>query len=119
MNDNVVVNKSFSFALNTIKIYKYLSSKNEYILSKQLLRSGTSIGANVREAIDGQSKRDFLSKMNISLKEAKETEYWIELLIESSYLNEIEHTSYLNECKELCRILNSIVKSTKASLSIG
>lgn len=118
MSDNVVVKKSFSFALNTIKIYKYLSSKNEYILSKQLLRSGTSIGANVREAIDGQSKRDFLSKMNISLKEAKETEYWIELLLESEYLSKIEHSYYLNECKELCRILNSIVKSTKASLSI-
>lgn len=118
MSENIVVSKSFSFALNTIKIYKYLSSKNEYILSKQLLRSGTSIGANVREAIDGQSKRDFLSKMNISLKEAKETEYWIELLIESGYLSNMDHLSYLNECKELCKILNSIVKSTKLSLSI-
>ncbi len=118
MSDNLVVNKSFSFALNTIKIYKYLTNKNEYVLSKQLLRSGTSVGANIREAIDGQSKRDFLSKMNISLKEAKETEYWIELLIESDYLCKVEHQYYLNDCKELCRILNSIVKSTKASLSI-
>ena len=118
MSDNLVANKSFSFALSTIKIYKYLSNKNEYILSKQLLRSGTSVGANIREAIDGQSKRDFLSKMNISLKEAKETEYWIELLIESEYLSRTEHLYYLNDCKELCRILNSIVKSTKASLSL-
>lgn len=116
MSDNVVANKSFKFAIETINIYKYLISKNEFILSKQLLRSGTSIGANVRESIDGQSKRDFLSKMNIALKEVKETEYWIELLIETDYLNIKTHEDYLSNCKELCRILNSIVKSTKESL---
>lgn len=114
--ENIIADKSFKFAIKTIEIYKYLISKNEYVLSKQLLRSGTSIGANVREAIDGQSKKDFLSKMNISLKEAKETEYWIELLIETNYLDEQKHKDYLSNCKELCRILNSIVKSSKESL---
>lgn len=116
MSDNLVLNKSFNFAIQTVNIYKYLCNKNEYILSKQLLKSGTSIGANIREANDGQSKKDFLSKMNISLKEAKETEYWIELLMETGYLCKKLHVSYLNECRELCKILNAIVKSTKASL---
>lgn len=116
MADNVVVNKSFKFAIDTVTIYKYLCEKNEYVLSKQLLRSGTSIGANIREAIDGQSKKDFLGKMNISLKEARETEYWIELLIETGYLDRDIHSAYLKDAKELYKILNSIVKSTKNSL---
>ena len=77
MTDNLILNKSFSFAVDTVDIYKGLCSKNEYVLSKQLLRSGTSVGANVREALDGQSKKDFLSKMNIALKESKEAEDWI------------------------------------------
>ena len=84
MRDNLIVDKSKSFALRIIKLYKYLvSEKKEYILSKQILRCGTSIGANVKEAIRGQSKADFYSKMNIALKEASETEYWLELLHES------------------------------------
>lgn len=85
--ENVIVEKSKSFALRIIRLYRYLcGEKNEYILSKQLLRSGTSIGANVKEAIRGQSKADFYAKMNISLKEASETEYWLELLYESGYI---------------------------------
>ena len=118
MEGNIVVNKSFKFAIDTVNIYKYLCQKNEYGLSKQLVRSGTSIGANIREAQEGQSKRDFLSKMNIALKEARESEYWIELLMETDYLDKTTHSKYLNDVKELCRILNSIVKSTKNSLSI-
>ena len=87
--ENVIVEKSKSFALRIIRLYRYLcGEKNEYILSKQLLRSGTSIGANVKEAIRGQSKADFYAKMNISLKEASETEYWLELLHESGYIEE-------------------------------
>ncbi len=113
MADNLVANKSYSFAIDTINIYKYLTKKNEYVLSKQLLRSGTSIGANIREATDGQSKKDFLSKMNIALKEAKETEYWIELLFETNYLEHNLHNNYLLKCKELCRILNSIVNQLR------
>lgn len=116
MNDNIVINKSFNFAIETVNIYKYLCNKSEYVLSKQLLRSGTSIGANIREAVDGQSKRDFLAKMNIALKEARETEYWIELLISTDYLNVKDHELYFSNCRELCRILSSIVKSTKKSL---
>ena len=118
MTDNVIKDKSFRFAVGTISIYKYLVSKNEFVLSKQLLRAGTSVGANVREAMDGQSKKDFLSKMNIALKEIKEVEYWVELLVETSYLDITEHGWYLEKCREICRILNAIVKSTKKSLEI-
>ena len=88
-------------------------SKNEYILSKQLLRSGTSIGANIKEAIRGQSKADFAAKMNISLKEASETEYWLELLHETGYLTEKEFKNIIAECIELIKLLTSIVKNTK------
>ena len=85
--DNVIVIKSKAFALRIIKLYQYLvNEKKEYVMSKQILRCGTSIGANVKEAIRGQSKADFYAKMNISLKEASETEYWLELLHESSYI---------------------------------
>lgn len=94
--ENVIVEKSKSFALRIIRLYLYLcSEKNEYILSKQLLRSGTSIGANVKEAIRGQSKADFYAKMNISLKEASETEYWLELLHESGYIEKKTVCQYL------------------------
>lgn len=96
-----------------------LCAKREFVLSKQLLRSGTSIGANVKEALRGQSKKDFLSKMNIALKESNETEYWIELLFQTGYLDKNENKNLLWDCKELCRILNSIVKSTRESLEIN
>ncbi len=118
MSENIIKEKSFRFAIDTINIYKHLVGKNEYILSKQLLRAGTSVGANIREAMDGQSKKDFLSKMNIALKEVKEVEYWIELLLETSYLTIDDHGWYLDKCKEICRILNAIVKSTKKSLGL-
>lgn len=111
--DNLIVSKSKQFALRIIKLYRYLSDdKKEYILSKQLLRSGTSIGANVKEAIRGQSKSDFGAKMNIALKEASESEYWIELLGESEYLSIAETESILSDCRELIRLLTSIVKTT-------
>ncbi|MDU4660365.1 MAG: four helix bundle protein, partial [Clostridium butyricum] len=84
MSSSIIKDKSFNFALEIIDIYKYLTiTKKEFILSKQLLRSGTSIGANIKEALKGQSRKDFLSKMSIALKEAEETEYWIQLLIQS------------------------------------
>ncbi|MCQ4923993.1 four helix bundle protein [Tissierella sp. P1] len=116
MNNNLIEDKTFKFAIDTINIYKYLSGKNEFIMSKQILRSGTSIGANVKEGIKGQSKRDFLSKMYISLKEANETEYWIQLLIATGYLDKLKHDQYLLDCQEICRILHSIVKTTKENL---
>jgi four helix bundle protein len=112
--DNVIVDKSKAFALRIIKLYKYLcSDKNEYILSKQLLRSGTSIGANVKEAIRGQSKADFVSKLNISLKEASETEYWLELLHESGYLSDEQFNSIYADCVELLKLLTAIINSSK------
>ena len=114
MSDSIIKDKSFKFSLEIIKVYNYLkSTKNEFVLSKQLLRSGTSIGANVREGLKGQSKRDFLSKMSIALKEAEETEYWLELLILSNYIDYKQEKILLENCRELCKILSSIVKTTK------
>ncbi|WP_459480265.1 four helix bundle protein [Clostridium saccharoperbutylacetonicum] len=114
LTNSIVKDKSFNFSLNIINTYKYLKiTKYEYVLSKQLLRSGTSIGANVKEALRGESRRDFISKMNIALKEAEETEYWLELLMMSDYLDCNTDKSILEDCKELCKILTSISKDNK------
>ena len=111
--DNIIASKSMSFAIRMVKLYKYLQEeKKEYCMSKQVFRSGTSIGANVKEAIRGQSKADFRAKMSISLKEASETEYWLELLKETGYISESAATSLLNDCVELIRLLTSILKSS-------
>lgn len=116
MNYNIIEIKSFNFAIKIIAVYKHLChEKKEFVLSKQLLKCGTSIGANVKEGLRGQSKKDFLAKMNIALKESNETEYWLELLIASGFMVEKE---LLNECQEICRILNSIVATTKRNLEI-
>ena len=112
--DNVIVEKSKAFALRIIKLYQYLcSEKHEYILSKQLLRSGTSIGANVKEAVRGQSKADFYAKLNIALKEASETEYWLELLHESDYIDDKSFNDIYSDCQEILKILISITKTQK------
>ena len=112
--ENVVVLKSKAFAIRIIRLYQYLKNeKKEYILAQQILRCGTSIGANVKEAVRAQTKPDFITKMNISLKEASETEYWIELLYETNYLTEDEYKSILKECVERIKILTSIVKTSK------
>ncbi len=109
---NVIVHKSKLFALHIIRLYKFLvKERKEFVLSKQILRSGTSIGANVKEAIRGQSRADFFSKMNIALKEASETEYWLELLYESEYIETKQFDSIYPDCQELIRILVSICKS--------
>lgn len=98
-------------------MYKYLSKdQSEYTLSKQVLRSGTSIGANIKEAVQASSSRDFLMKMNIALKEASETDYWLELLKSTDYLDAKTSESMINDCKELIRMLSSIVKTTKENL---
>ena len=111
--ENLIASKSKAFAIRSINLYKYLTeSKKEFAMSKQLLRSGTSIGANVKEAIRGQSKADFGAKMNIALKEASESEYWIELLYETDFINAIESESMLADCRELLKLLTSIVKTT-------
>ncbi len=115
MKENVVQIKSFEFALTIISLYKLLQDEREYVISKQLLRSGTSIGANVEEAIAGQSKKEFLSKISISLKEARETRYWLRLLKESELIN-INVDTYLMDSFELISILSAIVKTTKLKL---
>lgn len=117
VKENIIVDKSKSFALRIIKLYMFLKGeKKEYVLSKQLLRSGTSVGANVKEAIRGQSKKDFLHKMNIALKEISETEYWLELLHEAQFLDKKQFDSIYSDCKELIKLLTSIVKTTNASI---
>ena len=114
VKDNIIVNKSKAFALRIIKMYQFLcSEKKEYVLSKQVLRSGTSIGANVKEAIRGQSKADFYAKMNIALKESSETEYWLELLHESNYLTDDHFESIYSDCQEIIKLLMAITKTQK------
>lgn len=111
---NVVEEKSFLFAIRIVRLYQYLhSKKKEFVLSKQLLRSGTSIGANVAEAQQAQSRADFLSKINIALKEAAETEYWLRLLRATDYMAEKEFRSIYDDCEQVKKLLVSIVKSTK------
>ena len=112
--DNIIETKSFDFAGRIVNLYKYLKDKRtEDALSKQLLRSGTSIGANVAEAEQAQSKPDFVSKMNIALKETSETKYWIKLLRATEFLSEKESNSLLADCVELEKILVSIIKTSK------
>lgn len=116
MKENLIQNKSFDFALQIIELYKKLSANKEYILSKQILKSGTSIGANVEEAIAGQSKKDFRSKINISLKEARETRYWLRLL-DRSQLVKLDYSAHLNEILSIINILTKIVKTTQSKLN--
>ncbi len=116
--ENIIALKSKAFALRCINAYRYLTQeKNEFVLSKQLLRSGTSIGANVKEGLRGQTKPDFVAKISIALKEASETEYWIELMKESEILSKTESESLLENCVELIKILTSIVKSAYDTLN--
>ncbi len=111
---NIIETKTFDFAKRIVKLNKYLKDNHkEFTLSHQLLRSGTSIGANVAEAEQAQSRSDFLSKMNIALKETAETKYWLRLLSETGYLSQKESTSILSDCKEIESLLVSIVKNTK------
>lgn len=111
---NVIVDKSYKFAIRIVKLYQYLSdNKKEYTLSKQILKSGTSIGANIEEAIGSISRKEFIAKMQISYKEAKETRYWIRLLNDTNYLNNQLFKSLLEDCDELLKIIVSILKSTK------
>src|SRR6186713_3542631 len=112
MSDNVIKNKSFSFALKIVKLYQFLSfEKKEFVMSKQLLRSGTAIGALIREAEHAESKADFLHKMNIALKEANETSYWLLLLFKGNYISEDLYVSYNEDCLLLVKLLASIVKT--------
>ena len=114
MKENILLEKSLLFSARIIKLNKYLTKeKREHIISKQIVRSATSIGANANEAVYGISKADFISKMQISLKETAETEYWLRLLVLSEYLNEDEGQSLINDCLEIKRILISTLNTAK------
>lgn len=112
--DNIIQHKSYIFSLKIISVYKQLTKEQkEFILSRQLIRSGTSIGANIKEAIGAQSKNDFISKMSISYKEARETFYWIRLLTDSGFLEKEQSDTLLRDCEEIQKILGSIQRTTK------
>lgn len=112
--DNIIVKKSYLFAIEVIKIYKILiSEKKEYVLSKQMLRSGNSVGANIHEAVASESKRDFIHKLGIAVKEARETSYWLNLLKDSDYINDEQFKNLNSNCDEVIRILNSIILTIK------
>lgn len=114
-SNSVIAKKSYAFAMDIISIYKLLiNERKEFILSKQRLRCGTSIGANVHEAISSESKRDFVHKLSIALKEAKETSYWLNLLNDSEYITIEQFNNLNNNCIELIKILNSIILTMKA-----
>ena len=115
--DNQVLADSKAFALRIIRLYQFLKEEKQvFVLSKQLLRSGTSIGANIRESVNAQSRMDFINKLNIALKEANETEYWLELLHESEYLNDQQLESINNDCGKIAATLTKIIKTTKTAV---
>ncbi len=119
-DDNIVQTKSYLFAIRIIKLYRHLvENKKEYVLSKQILRSGTSIGANIEEAIGGQSRRDFLSKISISYKESRETKYWLRLLRDTNFVTEKEADPLLAVLEELLRIIGKIQTTTKTKMTSG
>ncbi len=118
MKQNVLQEKSYAFALRIVKTCQFLcSEKKEYVLSKQLIRAGTSVGANVEEAIGGQSDKDFLSKISISYKEARESHYWIRLLRDSNYLTKKQAESLLKDNEELLKIMGSIKKTMRMKIN--
>jgi four helix bundle protein len=118
--DNVLQDKSYAFAIRIVNATQYLTNeKKEYVLSKQLLRSGTSIGANTEEALEGQSDKDFYAKLNIVYKEARETSFWIRLLKDTNYFEETHAVSLQTDCEEILKIVGSIIKTMKAKLKIN
>jgi len=119
MKENIVKNKSFAFAVRIVNLYKYLSlSQKEFVLSKQLLRSGTSIGANVREAVNAESHADFIHKLSISQKECDETLYWLELLKECDYLSQNQFESIYEDGIEILKIIKSIIITSKSKKKV-
>lgn len=120
MKANIVLDKSFTFAVRIVKLSQFLQNdKHEYILSKQILRSGTSVGALVREAQHAESSKDFVHKLNIALKEANETDYWLALLKEGNHINDKEFISIKPDVEELLKLLVSIIKSTKSNNTLS
>jgi len=114
MKENVIQDKSFKFAVRIVKLYKFLcEEKKEFVLSKQVLRCGTSIGANIEEAISGQSDKDFIAKISIAQKEARETRYWLKLLVETDYITVEQSDSLLNDIEEINKIIAKILLTMK------
>jgi len=114
MKNNIIQQKSYQFAVSIVKLCKELQEdKKEYIISRQLLKAGTSIGANVEEAIGGHSRKDFFAKLTISYKEARETRYWLRLLNDTEYISQEKASLFINKCDELLRIIGSIQRTTK------
>jgi len=116
MKENAIKTKSFEFALQMVKLFKCLQEKREFVLSKQLLRSGTSIGAMIREAEHAESKADFIHKMSVAQKEANETLYWLELLFQSDYLEQEIFVSFESDLIEIQKLLSSIILSSKGKI---
>jgi four helix bundle protein len=117
MKENIIQEKSYKFAIRIVKLYQYIiNEKKEYVLSKQILRCGTSIGANIEEAIGGQSKADFISKISIAYKEARETLYWIRILKDTDYITELQAQSIISDINEILKIITSIQTSSKKNL---
>lgn len=115
--NNVILDKTFKFAVRIVKLYKYLKEeKKEFILSKQVMRSGTSIGANVEEAIGGRTKKDFINVLTIAYKEARKTKYWLKLLCECEYIEKNLYNSIYSDCDEISKILSSIILTSKKSI---
>ena len=116
MKDNLIKAKSMAFAIRIVNLYKYLVEKNEYVMSKQVLRSGTSIGANISEAVRAESDNDFIHKLAISRKETEETMYWLELLHQTDFIPTDAYDSIYADCEELAKILTSIILTSKQNL---
>jgi four helix bundle protein len=116
--DNILKEKSYSFALRIVKLYQYMCTTNhEFTLSKQILRSGTAVGALIYEGECAQSKADFINKLNIALKEANETDFWLMLLKDSGYISDKNYSSIAEDCKELIKLLTRIIKTSKANIA--
>ena len=111
--ENVILEKTYAFALEIVQLYKHLSEQKEYVISKQLLRSGTSVGANVHEGVASESKKDFIHKLSIASKEARESSYWLRLLKDSRYISTDTFTVLNTKCEKIIRILNSIIITTR------
>jgi four helix bundle protein len=117
MKKNIIVEKSFAFSLRILKLSEHLISKKEFIISKQLLRCGTSVGANIREAQYAESKRDFIHKLSISLKEANETKYWLDLIYATELIAEKMYLSFNKDCEEILKLLTAIINSSKQRIN--
>lgn len=114
--ENLIMDKSFAFAVRSVRLYKLLCARRKFVLSKQLLRCGTSVGALLKESEHAQSKSDFINKLSIALKEANEAEYWILLLHETEYISDVEYRSIVKDCQEIVRLLIAIIKTCKLNI---